>query len=175
MTVTNFCRIVMWLDTKLVRSTKLSLAIEALYHGLAYIDDNLRQGVLVYIESERVNYDIPRVNMLTLEGLSSAYPFVRMTSRVAIDFFGMTEPEKTNVDHLLPIEIQVCTSSADSVTGYQWQTVARFHEAHIFEAMDKLIDCLASPQYFEQCEECKMVSPVGFAACSCQQHLIHAA
>ncbi|MEF1219761.1 hypothetical protein REH76_18545, partial [Photobacterium damselae] len=73
--MTNFCRIVMWLDTKLVRSTKLSLAIEALYHGLAYIDDNLRQGVLVYIESERVNYDIPRVNMLTLEGLSSAYPF----------------------------------------------------------------------------------------------------
>ncbi|HIF9209578.1 TPA: hypothetical protein ACX6QM_002842 [Photobacterium damselae] len=173
--MTNFCRIVMWLDTKLVRSTKLSLAIEALYHGLAYIDDNLRQGVLVYIESERVNYDIPRVNMLTLEGLSSAYPFVRMTSRVAIDFFGMTETEKTNVDYLLPIEIQVCTSSADSVTGYQWQTVARFHEAHIFEAMDKLIDCLASPQYFVQCEECKRVSPVGFAACSCQQRLIHAA
>lgn len=141
---------------------QLSVAHQLLLQQMVYIDEHLRQGALVYIESLLVEHHIPRTHYLTLDDLGSAYPFLRLTSRMPIDFFTQALPPECD-EHFQPIELNLCivTQSPDLTLVHRWQRVHSFRCLHVLEALQCLLETLSNPAYFDRCRVCQQVLAAG--------------
>lgn len=146
---------------------KLVRAYDVLTQGMVCLDDNLRQGVFVYVESLLVAHSVKRKNYLTLDDLRCDYPFVRMGSYMPIDFFGQAAGEGQTTGCIdasfKPVSIKMCSVSHRDghMPTHNWELVGTFRDVHILEAIDALLDILSNEEYFDYCTHCNQITPVG--------------
>jgi hypothetical protein len=159
-----------------ISRNQLKQTLDVLSQGYVCLDENLRQGVLVYIESQLIERTVERDQYLSLDCFHCDYPYVRMGSVTDIDFFNGQEMTKENKpfigDRFNTIDIRIC-SVVDihlSKPVYRWETVGRFQEHEILDAINALIVSLGSDKYFSYCASCHEVKPTGYLdnnACGC--------
>ncbi|UTV26542.1 hypothetical protein [Photobacterium atrarenae] len=139
------------------------MAHQLLLQQMVYIDEHLRQGALVYIESLLVEHHIPRSHYLTLDDLGGAYPFLRLTSRVPIDFFTPVLPSECDDENFQPIELNLCTVTQRPGLKpvHHWQRVNSFRCIYVLEALHCLLETLSNPAYFQRCRICQRVFAAG--------------
>lgn len=146
---------------------QLLQAYDVLVQGVVHLDDNLRQGVLVYIESLLVEQGVPRNRYLTLDDLDSHYPYARLASYMPIDFFNIDEQRSMrpcNDANFKPISLKVCTVIQEDghKPVHRWYTVGTFRCDHIIEAIHALLETLSNEDYFSQCKICNSMRPAGY-------------
>ncbi|EAS44963.1 hypothetical protein C9J48_23540 [Photobacterium profundum] len=159
-----------------ISRNQLKQTLDVLSQGYVCLDENLRQGVLVYIESQLIEQTVERDKYLSLECFHCEYPYARMGSATDIDFFdgqAMTKNDQTPInDRFKTIDIRICSvvGTHHSKPIYRWKTIGRFQENEILEAINALIVSLGSDEYFSYCASCHEVKPTGHLnnnACEC--------
>lgn len=146
---------------------QIARAYDVLNQGVVCLDDNLRQGVLVYVESLLVQHNIPRDNYLALEDLRCDYPYVRMGSYMPIDFFalvgGHNLATSCNDVNFRPVSIKLCTVSLKGgrMATHQWELVDTYRDDQIIHAIEILLEILSDESYFDYCKVCNQVRPTG--------------
>ena len=159
----------------ILTTKQLTQAYGVMLQGLVSLDDNLRQGVLVYIESLMLEQGIKREKYLSLDDLNSHYPYVCMGSYMPIDFFNVDSPcsmAACNDQNFKPISLKLCTViQNDHKPVHRWQTVGTFRCDDIVGAIDTLLETLSNNDFFEQCTSCNMIRPAGYLdhdqVCNC--------
>ncbi|WP_231854940.1 hypothetical protein [Photobacterium profundum] len=159
-----------------ISRNQLKQTLDVLSQGYVYLDENLRQGVLVYIESQLIEQTVERDQYLSLECFHCDYPYARMGSATDIDFFNgqeVTKEDKPFIgDRFKTIDIRICCVIGTHLSKpvYRWKTIGRFQEHEILEAINALIVSLGSDEYFSYCASCLEVKPTGHLnnnACDC--------
>ncbi|MEJ2762892.1 hypothetical protein VV869_02790 [Photobacterium sp. MCCC 1A19761] len=140
------------------------MAHHLLSQQMVYIDEHLRQGALVYIESLLVESHIPRTHYLTLDDLSSPYPMLSLTSWMAVDFFSAAPLPSCQDDPLRPIKLTLCTvvQQPDAKPVHRWQTLGTFRCEDALEAIQGLLIALNNPAYFATCRTCDLGCAAGY-------------
>ncbi|MCW8329845.1 hypothetical protein MD588_13610 [Photobacterium sp. SDRW27] len=148
---------------------QLLQAYDVLTQGVVCLDDNLRQGVLVYVESLLVEQGMPRDKYLSLDDLRCDYPFVRMGSYMPIDFFSADSGANNvaasdNDANFKPISIKLCTVSLQDGPrpAHCWQMMGTYRADHVIEAINALLEILSNKHYFNYCATCNMIRPTGY-------------
>ncbi|PSW09970.1 hypothetical protein C9I98_25435 [Photobacterium sanctipauli] len=152
----------------MMNNKKLKQAFAALSQGTVCLDEHLRQGVLVYIEGLLIGQGIERDRYLDIEDLTCQFPYVRMSSILPIDFFGLNENPNNcrpcRDESFKPISLKVCSVSFDehNCIQYDWHNLQNFRAEDIIEAIHALIDLLNNPDYFAPCVMCDEVRPSNY-------------
>lgn len=149
-----------------LQEQQLKKAYEMLSQGLVNLDDNLIQGVLVYIEAKAVEFGLPRRTYLSLDKLRCSFPFVSMGSFMPINFFGVQTVDLTRHRDtgFKPITLKVCKVNRDDAENFshRWVTVGRYPEEQAEEAILMLIEVLCDEELFGQCSHCQKYRPHGY-------------
>ncbi|RWX57122.1 hypothetical protein [Photobacterium chitinilyticum] len=145
---------------------QLARAYDVLIQGVVCLDDNLRQGVLVYIESLLLEQGIQRDKYLSLEDLHSHYPYVCMGSYMPIDFFNADNLgliTACNDENFKPISLKVCTVlQGGHKPVHRWHTVGTYRCDDIISAIHVLLETLSNGAYFNPCKTCNTIRPAGY-------------
>ncbi|MCG7588696.1 hypothetical protein [Photobacterium sp. OFAV2-7] len=145
---------------------QLTQAYGVMLQGLVSLDDNLRQGALVYIESLMLEQGIKREKYLSLDDLNGHYPYICMGSYMPIDFFNVDSPctrVACNDQNFKPISLKLCTVIQDNHKPvHRWQTVGTFRCDDILDAIHMLLETLSNDDIFRQCVSCNKIRPAGY-------------
>lgn len=159
-----------------ISRNQLKQTLDVLSQGYVCLDENLRLGALVYIESQLIEQTVERDQYLSLEFFHCDYPYARMGSATDIDFFNgqeLTKEDKPSIgDRFNTIDIRICSVVGTHLSKpiYRWKTIGRYQEHEILEAINALIVSLGSNEYFSYCASCNEVKPTGHLnnnACDC--------